>query len=101
IAAGSVATIVQGNTFDGTGTAANGVYPIIDVAPNATDFTISSNQSRSFYPSTNWPSYGVRIAAGRSTRFFVNDNNFQQTKLGSVRNGAGAGGVYNVATNIP
>lgn len=101
IAAGSVATIVQGNTFDGTGTSANGVYPIIDVAPSATDFTISSNQSRSFYPSTNWPSYGVRIAAGRSTRFFVNDNNFQQTKLGSVRNGAGAGGVYNVATNIP
>jgi hypothetical protein len=100
IAAGSKATIIQGNTFDGTGMGGNALYPIVDVASGAADFNINGNQSTSFYPNTNWPNYGVRIAS-KSTRFFVNNNNFQQTKLGAVRNSAGAGSVYNVSANMP
>jgi hypothetical protein len=72
----------------------------VDVASGAADFNINGNQSTSFYPNTNWPNYGVRIAS-KSTRFFVNNNNFQQTKLGAVRNSAGAGSVYNVSANMP
>lgn len=101
IANGSKATIIKGNTFDSDGSSANATYPIIDVAANADDFTIEGNQAYSFYPSTQWPNYGVRIAAGTSTRFSVTNNNFQQVKVGSVRNGTAAGTLYNVSGNMP
>ena len=79
----------------------NAVYPIIDVVANASNFSVEGNQAYSFYASTNWPSYGVRIAAGTSTRFSITNNNFQQIKLGSVRNGSGTGSVYVVSGNMP
>lgn len=101
IAAGSKATTIKGNTFDSDGMSGNAVYPIIDVAANASNFSIEGNQAYSFYASTNWPSYGVRIAAGTSTRFSITNNNFQQIKLGSVRNGSGTGSVYVVSGNMP
>ncbi len=100
IAAGSRNTIIQGNTFSSTGTAGKGV-PIIDVAANASDFIISGNQASSFTPPADRPDYGVRIAPGNSTRFFVVNNSFQYINLKAVQNGAAAGGIYTVSGNIP
>jgi hypothetical protein len=100
IAAGSRATLIEGNTFSSVGTAGNGAYPIIDVAANAGDFMISGNQSSSFYPQTNWPSNGVRIAPGNSVRFFVVNNNFQFIKAEAVRNGAPAAAQSTISGNI-
>ena len=101
IAAGSRATVIQGNSFDSDGRSGNGAFAIVDVAANASNFTIQGNHSYSLYPNTNWPSYGVKIAPGKSTQFFVINNNFQQTKLGSVNNGAAVGTLYTVSANIP
>lgn len=100
IAAGSRNTIIQGNTFSSTGTAGNGAFPIIDVAADASDFIISGNQASSFYPQTNWPSYGVRIAPGNSARFFVVNNNFQSIKLAAVRNSAVAAAASTISGNV-
>lgn len=100
IAAGSRATVIEGNTFDGTGTSANGIYPIVDVAPNAADFTISGNQARSFYPVTQWPSTGVLIPRGQSTRFSVVNNSFQQTKLGAMKIGVAASSNIYISGNM-
>ena len=99
IAAGSRATVIQGNTFDSTGSSGNGVFPVIDVAANASDFIIEGNQAFSFYPQTTWPSYGVNIAAGKSTRFSVINNNFQQTKFEPIHNAADPGGEFTLSGN--
>lgn len=100
IAAGSRNTIIQGNTFSSTATSGKGV-PIIDVAANASDFIISGNEASSFTPPADRPGYGVRIAPGNSTRFFVVNNSFQYINLKAVQNGAAAGSVYTVSGNIP
>ena len=100
IAAGSRATVIEGNTFSSVGTSGNGSYPIIDIAANASDFMISGNQSSSFYPQTNWPGNGVRIAPGNSARFFVVNNNFQFIKAEAVRNGVPAAAQSTISGNI-
>ena len=100
IAAGSKASTIKGNTFDSDGMSGAGV-PIVDVAANASNFSIEGNQAYSFYGQANWPNYGVRIATGKSTRFLVVNNDFQQTKLGAVHNGATTGTVYTVSGNMP
>lgn len=99
IAAGSRATVIQGNTFDSVGSSGNGRFPLIDVAADASDFIITGNQSFSFYGPNQWPSYGASIAPGRSSRFAITNNNFQQTKSEAVHNAAEPNAEFSISGN--
>jgi hypothetical protein len=98
VAAGSKATVIQGNTFDSDGHSP-GNFALIDVAADTSDFTITGNEAFSFYPTAQYPAYGARIAPGKSTRFAVTNNNFQQTKTEAVHNESDPAAEFTISGN--
>lgn len=99
VSAGSRATVIQGNTFDSNANTGNGSFPLIDVAADASEFSIIGNQAFSFYPQGQWPGYGARVAAGNSSHFSITNNNFQQIRAEPVHNGANPGGDFAISGN--
>jgi len=99
VAAGSRATVIQGNTFDSSANTGNGRFPLIGVAAESSEFSIIGNQAFSFYPQGQWPGYGVHVSAGNSSHFAITNNNFQQIRSEPVHNGANPGGDFAVSGN--
>lgn len=92
-------TTITRNQFDDIGNATNNTFNIIDIAANASDFSIIDNRFRTTV--ANQPKNGINIAAGTSNNFAVAFNDFAGPLAGLPIVNGGSGGAQELYGNVP